>query len=559
MTAAPLDGDGRRRGLLATALLALALAGALHLAERRVDWNPADEGYLWYGVVATAHGAVPLRDFRSYDPARYLWCAAWARLLGDGVLALRFATALFGAAGLFCGLRAARRAVQNPFALAAVGALLVLWMSPRHKMFESAIEMALVLAAVRLIEAPSPRRHLELGAAVGFAGFVGKNHGLYGVVASLGLILYLAWQDRRGGGPAFDLQLVPPGAPAHGALRRRLGAWLAGLALGASPLAAMCAIPGFLRGYWKSCLFYVVHRRTNVPYPVRWPWGSYAGLSGWALAERIGAGASYVLWPALCLAALALALSTRRERLAERHLAIGAGFVACLYLHHVFARADTFHLTQGSHPMLLALLGLPLALPPARRRWGGAAVAALLLLLTTAVAFPQSEIYDRLTSGGDPPERFVPFTMRGDRLLLHARAAHLYAALLWRVGRTVPAGEPIFIAPDWPGIYVLLGRTAPVWDILPTWPGTSGLDEELLAELRARRVRWALLAMYPLPPSEGESFDRDFPATYRYLAAEFERVPAPNLPPRVWLLQKRAPGVSFPERNAPDRMGGGSR
>jgi len=546
--AAAPPGRNGRRGLLGTALLALALSGGLYLAERRIDWNPADEGYLWYGVVATAHGAVPLRDFRSYDPARYLWCAAWAKLLGDGILALRLSTGLFGAAGLFCGLRAARRAVRGGLALAAVGVVLVLWMSPRHKMFETAIEMALVLAAVRLVEEPSPRRHLELGAMVGFAAFVGKNHGLYGLLASSGLLLYLIW--RGGEDPAV-------GEPPPASLRARLAAWLAGIALGASPLVAMCAIPGFLRGFVKSCLFYVVHRRTNVPVPVRWPWGSYAGLAGWALAERIAVGACYVLWPALAAGAIALALATRRERLAERRLLIAAGFVACLYLHHVFARADTFHLTQGSHPMLLALVGLPLAVPPARRRWAAAAVAAALLLLTTGVAVPQSEVYDRLTSGDDPPERFVPFTLRGDSLLLHARAARLYAGLLQRTGRSIPPGEPLFIAPDWPGIYVVLGRPSPVWDILPTWPGVGGLDEEMLGELRAHRVRWALLAMYPLPPSEGEPFDRDFPATYRYLAAEFERVPTPELPRRVWLLEKREPGVSFPERKTRDRTAGG--
>ncbi len=576
------DRARRRLALLGTALLALALAGALYLAERRIDWNPADEGYLWYGTVATAHGAVPLRDFRSYDPARYLWGAAWAKLLGDGVLALRFSTALFGAAGLFCGLRAARRGVRSTWALAAVGVVLVLWMSPRHKMFESAIEMALALAAVRLVEEPSTRRHLALGATVGFAAFVGKNHGLYGIVASLGLIVYLMWrggEGRSGEGPRIEIPCHPDEAgavPGTDPLKRaigprdgeppapwtaRLGAWLGGVALGASPFAAMCLVPGFLGAFWKSCLFYVVHGRTNVPVPVRWPWDSYAGLSGWELAERTAAGACYVLWPALCLGVLVLALATRRERLAERRLAIGSGFVACLYLHHVFARADNFHLTQGSHPMLLAALGLPLALPPGRRRWGRAAVAAVLLLLTAGIAVPQSEIYDRVTSrpaaGGDPAERLVPFAIGGDRLLLHARAAHLYEALLWRVGRTVPAGEPILVAPAWPGIYVLLGRAAPVWDILPTWPGVGGLDEEMLRELRAHRVRWALLAMYPVPPSEGEPFDEDYPATYRYLMTEFERLPTPDLPRRVWLLRKREPAVSFRERNASDRTAGG--
>jgi len=522
-----------RRELAATALLALALALGLYVLERRIDWNPADEGYLWYGVVATAHGAVPLADFRSYDPARYLWCAAWAKVLGDGILALRFSAALFGAAGLFCGLRAAHRAVRGWPALAAAGLLLVLWMSPRHKLFEPAIEMALVLAAVRLIERPSPRRHLALGATVGFAAFVGKNHGLYGLLASLLLLLYLVW--RR--------------APDEPSPRRCLLAWAGGIALGASPFLALCALPGFFRGFVKSCFFYVAQGRTNLPVPVRWPWASYAGLAGWDLAQRIAVGACYVLWPALCAAALAVALATPRERLAERRLLIAAGFVGCFYLHHVFARADTFHLTQASHPILLAALGLPLAVPPARRRLAAAAVAALLGVLTVATALPQTAIFDRLTTGDDPEERLVPFDLRGDEVLLHARAAALYGALARRVAAVVPAGEPMLIAREWPGMYLLLGHPAGVWDILPTWPGVGGLDEGMLAELRAHRVRWALLVRYPVPSSEGEPFGADFPRVDRYLMTEFERVPTPELPHRIWLLRKREPGVSFGAAN----------
>src|SRR5579885_871162 len=56
--------------VLWTALLALALTATLFLFQFRIDWNPSDEGFLWYGAVRTAHGGVPLRDFRSYDPGR---------------------------------------------------------------------------------------------------------------------------------------------------------------------------------------------------------------------------------------------------------------------------------------------------------------------------------------------------------------------------------------------------------------------------------------------------------------------------------------------------------
>ena len=65
---------------------------------------PADEGFLWYGVLQTRAGEIPIRDFQSYDPGRYYWCAAWSFLFGGGILGLRASIAVMQAVGLFFGL-----------------------------------------------------------------------------------------------------------------------------------------------------------------------------------------------------------------------------------------------------------------------------------------------------------------------------------------------------------------------------------------------------------------------------------------------------------------------
>lgn len=517
---------GSRRDLAYAALLALALALGAFWLEGRIDWNPADEGFQWYGAVATAHGAVPLRDFRSYDPGRYLWNAAWAKLLGDGIVALRLSTALFAAGGLFCGLRAARRAVGGRrWALALVGLLLVLWMSPRHKLFEAAVAMALVLVAVRLIEKPSPGRYFAAGVAVGLAAFLGKNHGLYGLIALSLLALYLGLREPGG-------------------LGRRLLAGAAGIAAGSAPFLVMLAIPGFARAFLDSCLFFVVQGRTNNPVPVPWPWasGAYAGLAGWSLVYRIAIGAAFVLLPLAGAAALATGLAGGREPAPSRRLLLAAGAVGCVYLHHAFARADVSHLAQASHPILLGMMALPLAAPPGRRRLAVGAMTALLLALTLGVAVPQRELFNRLTAGGDPAERFVRYRLGGDEIWLRRRAARLYFTLARRLDRWVPAGEPVLIVPLWPGLYPALGRPSPVWDTYPTWPGRGGLDERMLAEIQGHRVRWAVLALYPVPPTEGQPFPTNYPRVFRYLMAGFEHLPDPRLPGNVWLLRKRGSG-----------------
>ena len=45
-------------------LLVFALQGRIWL-------DLADGGFFWYGVIRTALGEIPIRDFQAYDPARY--------------------------------------------------------------------------------------------------------------------------------------------------------------------------------------------------------------------------------------------------------------------------------------------------------------------------------------------------------------------------------------------------------------------------------------------------------------------------------------------------------
>src|SRR6185436_18854581 len=82
-----------RSALLVPIALAILLAALAHLWRGHYLLNFADEGYLWYGVQRTAAGEVPLRDFMSYHPGRYHWCAALAPLVGDGIVGVRASSA----------------------------------------------------------------------------------------------------------------------------------------------------------------------------------------------------------------------------------------------------------------------------------------------------------------------------------------------------------------------------------------------------------------------------------------------------------------------------------
>lgn len=529
---------GRRDWIIPAlpALLAAVLTGIVFLVQRRIDFNVADEGFLWEGVILTVHGKVPLRDFYSYDPGRYLWAAAWAKLFGEGILALRLSSALFAAGGLFCGLLAARRAFSGgarAWQLALAGAMLVLWMGPRHKLFEPAVAMAAVWVAVLLIERPAPRRHLLAGILVGFAGTMGKNHGGYALLAFLVLILWL------------HLRRIAPGGVA--ALGRNLLLWIAGIAVGALPLLAMMAwVPRFLSSYVDSALFFVRQGQTNFWVPVPWPWvGGYAGLGAEDALEKLALGLGFLLLPATAAVALLFLSRTTAANAGRRALLLAGGAVGVFYLHHAFSRADPFHLSQSIHPALLALLGLPAAFErPAARRAALGILVPLLAFVTLFAAVPQAPLYSALTPES-PMDRYVPCRLAGDDLRLPARTANLFAEIEKQIALRVPPGEPVLAVPHLPGLYPILGRESPVSDFYPIWPARGERDETMLREIREKGVRWALYSDYTAGEEPELQFPNTHPEVWKYLQENFERVPVPRLPRRIWLLRRQDQRGSF--------------
>src|SRR5262245_55142363 len=149
-----------RGAIWVVALAAIAVSGQFAW-QGNAGFNLADEGFLWYGVKQVMQGAVPLRDFMSYEPGRYYWSAALMGLWGDdGIMSLRYAVAIFQAAGLLVALALIagseqRRSILFPLLCALT---LAMWMLPRHKLFDISISILLVAALAFLVQKPTLRR-----------------------------------------------------------------------------------------------------------------------------------------------------------------------------------------------------------------------------------------------------------------------------------------------------------------------------------------------------------------------------------------------------------------
>ena len=529
-----IEGTVRYPAAITAPLLACALVGASLWLQSDIGLNLADEGYLWYGAMQTARGMVPLLDFQSYDPGRYYWVAAWSYIFGDGILALRLGVGIFQAIGLTLGLLAARRAVRSFGGLALTGLVLLLWMHPRHKLFETSLTMAAVFFAVRLIEKPSAGRHLAAGVFVGVAAFFGRNHGFYSAAAFLILIPYLWYKSGESG------------------LLKRTGTWAAGVLVGSLPvLVLIFARSGFLESYISSAIYVVKVGSSNLTLPAPWPWAiDYSGLGPAEAIGRFSTGLFFLLMPPYYLASLAAALLTRREQVRRRGLFIAATCVGVFYMHYAFSRAEINHLAQSVHPLLLSLIAIPAAFEPPRRKAIAGGGAAVLLLATFFTVVRISPFYLKSAY----PNAFVRYDVLGDRLRVSRNTARILDGVKGAVSGRVPDGEALMVAPIWPALYCVLERESPVWQLWYVFNDPVEEQEKVLREMDDRDVRWLLVRNVPIDGMEERRFSNTHRIIWNYLKMEFVMVDVP-LPDGFRLLRRRRSGGVRQGRAGAERPG----
>ncbi len=495
-------------------VLAFLLAASSFALQGRVGINLADEGFLWYGVQRTAAGEVPLRDFQAYDPGRYYWCAAGTLLFGKGLVGLRASEAVFQALGLWAGLLVARRVTRDWKLLVSIGVMLVFWMFPSHKLFDHTLLLVALLVAVRLVEKPSRGRVFLAGCYIGLSAFFGRNHALYGVVATGALLGLLFWKTR---------DEVP--------ISRSLF-WLSGIAVGLLPLLAMLAfVPGFFAAFLAS-IESIFRHGANLGVPVPWPWRIPYGGNLSTMLPGILLGTLFLALPFFYLGVIALSLRMGAPELKKNALLVAGGILGLVYLHHAFARADASHLAQAVHPFMLALCVATIRI---RRSPGYLWLAvALLAGAGLVLGFRLTPLFQRLVA----PVPWVEFDA-GGKMFIPPREASLFACLRKVVDENLDSRETLLIAPVAPGLYALLGRPSPLWELYFFFPASAAEQAKAIDDLKTRQVNWALVSKATFDRREDLRFASSHKAVWNYLTTNFQAVRLQCLPRGMQLLHRK--------------------
>jgi hypothetical protein len=504
--------------LLQAGSIATILVSISFILQSNIDINLVDEGFLWYGTIRTALGDVPLRDFQSYDPGRYFWGALWFKVIGSSsILTLRLSTSIFQILGLTFGLLSLQRITHSWRLLIILGMTLLLWMFPRHKLFEHTIVMVAVYMAVLLLEQPSLLRHFFCGILVGLAGFLGRNHGLY-LFLSFSLLITFIW---------IKLDRSP--------LLKRFAVWVGGILIGYMPMFLMLVyVPGFSQSFLDSITFLFRIGRTNLPLPVPWFWNiDYSKLTPIQDLNAFSIGLFFLALPIFNLCSFAYLIVSNRSTLKRNPLFIASTCISLTYIHYAFSRADIAHLAQAIHPMLLGLCATPKNF--LRLSKEGLKVFFLTLFLGSAFAIGVLHPFCVKALSSEP---YLKYKISGEEIWLQSKVASTLSAATKISDRYVKQ-EGFLVAPHIPSLYPILQRKSPLWEIFFLFPETNLRQNEMIQELQREKVNWILLSDVALDDRDDLRFRNTHPTLWKYFHQNFNVLDVDDVPETYTLMQRK--------------------
>jgi hypothetical protein len=477
------------------------LITVLFMLQSHIGFNIADEGYLWYGAQRVLKGEVPVRDFMAYDPGRYYWSASFMRLLGNnGLVTLRIGEAVFQALGLFLGLFILVRYQQqkNGIFLLLVASTLLVWMFSPFKVFDTSVAVALVAIFTYLAEQPSVRRYFWTGVVVGLSSFFGRNHGLYGGLGSVGLIIYLTFKKN-------DISVFTAFAY-----------WLTGVFLGFLPILGMLAIvPGFFAAFWESIRFLFEINATNLPLPVPWPWRVPFGQISWVESLRyVFVGFFFIAIVVYPLASLVYLLQAKIKHIptSSSPLFVATAFTALPYVHYAFSRADVSHLSLGIFPFLIGVFALLSDRPKIIKLL----LSLFLFSVSLFVLLPMYPLWQLIHY-----KNWIETEVGEDKIKVDPVTAN-NLVMLKKLAKAYSPGERSFLTtPFWPGAYAVLERKSPIWEIYALFPRSNAFQAAEIKRIQHANPGFVLVLDAQLDGRDDLRYQNTHPLINQYIRDNF--------------------------------------
>lgn len=483
-------------GLALTAGLLLAMSTLL--VGRWRSWNPgsADEAYVWYGTLRLLEGKVPVRDFRSYEPGRYLWNAPFMLAFGKGVQSIRLASltfytlCLFLAGHIFLSLGVSVLAVAN-LAITAIGTVREI-----YKLYEPGIAWLWITSATLSLASPTSSNGVLLGGIVGLAAVFGLNLALYTSGASVALMIWLLVQK----------QLTLP----------FLLAAAIGLAIGLAPLILYWMMaPGFGSAVIERRVSTILSRgTTNLPLPIPFPWArdTWAGARSQRL-RRLLISISFLVLPALPAMTLALQMAIPTFLAPTNQLVLLPA--ACLGLftwHHAFSRADEWHLCQSHVPaLILAILVL-------NETQQGSTLLFFWLLVTSLLYLRDI----KLRAQSHLPAQWVK---SGSLHEMTENSRQIIKFIDNELMRSSDNAQDLILAvPTTLWLLPILCCRSPVYDMYCVYPASKNAQRRMINEIKSSPVELAIIDDSPLDGRQDLRFSQTHPRVLAWLKRHFKVV-----------------------------------
>ena len=490
---------------LAIQILALAIfiVFATFIWQGNKGFTLWDEGYLWYGTQRVMLGEVPIRDFNSYDPGRYYGSAALMSLWGgNGIMALRGASAIFQSIGIFVGLLLIAKTLkkQDFLYLLLSSIIFMVWMIMSFKAVDYSLSILLIGVLTFLVQSTTCRQYFLAGLCIGLAAFFGRNHAIYGVVGSLGVFLWLNVNRLDG----VDL-------------KRGFSFWMAGVLTGFMPIILMALlVPGFAVSFIDSVLFLFEIKATNLALPIPWPWTAHFvslhieySIRGYLI------GLFFIATVSFAVLSITWVFLQKFQNKQVSSVLVASSFLSLPYAHYAYSRADVFHLSLGIFPLLVGCFAL-FATQHDKVRWFLALMLSIASIWVALIFHPGFQCY--------LSQQCVNIEISGSNLLVDAGTANDIGLLRKLVGQYAVDGRSFIATPVWPGAYAFLKRKSPMLEIFPVFPRTPAFEKTEIARIKMANPGFVLVFDIPVDGRDELRFRNTHPLIHQYIMDNFERL-----------------------------------